>query len=283
MNLDYDDELIRGLAAEDPAASLEDGDADVVRARIESGRVEPPRSPRSPRSPRRSATAVVAGLGVAAALAVALLILLPAGSPVGGGTESALAIERQADEIVLRIEDPTASDEQMNAELEEAGIDGVRVLSLPGPDEDVGTWAGVAEFGLTCKGHLPSYGGDVNIPPVKPYTSGPADNRDMIDLNFPNAYGPGAPPPREVAVGRNVVGTPYSGAVARIDARTIDYPYNSAKVLVPIKPDDGSISNEIGVEQLRSLGGEFATIANELEQPASCEDLGMKPLPRPRH
>lgn len=278
MSGEQNDELIRRLAAEDPAANLEEGEGLArVRAQIAAGR--PPQESWL----RRRRGGIVLGLATAAAMALALVILLAADTPVGGGTEPALAIERTPREIVLRIEDPTASDEQMNAELETAGIEGVRVLSLPGPDKDVGTWAGAAEFGLNCEGHTTSYGGDVNIPAVKEYTTGPADNRDLIDLDdlielsYPN--GEEALGQSEIAVGISELATPYSGTVARIDAKTIDGPGNSTKVLVPIKPEDGVTSNEIGVEQLRALGGQFAVIADRLESQSTCEDLGYRPVP----
>ena len=77
------------------------------------------------------------------ALAVAALALALVGSLLvtGGRAPSALAIERTDEYISLRIEDPTASAEEMNRELRERGID-VEVETVPVPPDEVGDWVG---------------------------------------------------------------------------------------------------------------------------------------------
>ena len=82
-----------------------------------------------------------------AALAVALPTLLALGL-AGGITaqpDPALAVEREGNWIVLRIEDAEASAEQMSAELAEAGVD-AEVRVVPAAPERSGRWACVAEL-----------------------------------------------------------------------------------------------------------------------------------------
>jgi hypothetical protein len=220
--------------------------------------------------PRR----LVLGLSAAiVAVAVgAALILLGGGS---GAPEPALAIERTARWVTLKIEDPTASDEQMNDELAAAGIERTRVLALPGSPKDVGTWAGFADVAPICQGGASRFGSyGVDIPVVKEYTRGPEDNRDLIDVAFPLGTG-------VLAVGE--IGTPYSGDTVRLETDTVDDPKYAAKVLVPIRAeteDDTEWSNVIGPEQLIALGGVFAEYGHAVEDgEATCEELGLSENP----
>ncbi|HEV3000839.1 MAG TPA: hypothetical protein VGW75_08900 [Solirubrobacteraceae bacterium] len=104
---------------------------DEVRANLLAGIAA--RRRRS-RTLRRRAFAAVA----AAAAGIALAAVLTAGDPEGG---TALAIERHAQWIEVRLVDPQAPREDMASELRAAGIDAEVRLVPAGPDQ-VGTWIG---------------------------------------------------------------------------------------------------------------------------------------------
>jgi hypothetical protein len=218
---------------------------------------------------------LVLGLAGAGALAAIGALALLTGGNVATSPDPALAIERTPKWVILRIENPDASDEEMNAELAAAGIDRIRVISLPGSPRDVGTWAGHAEFGPICAGGVDRFGDyGVDIPVAREYTTGPEDNRDLIDLTVPPTTG-------ALAVGE--VGTPYSGDTARIDTDAVDDPRYTAMILVPIRAereDDTIWSNVIGTEQLIALGGVFEGYGRALEDgETTCEEFGLKPHP----
>lgn len=85
----------------------------------------------------RPAQLALPALAVGLAITSALLVT----SLLTGGTQNALAIERTEEFINLRIEDPSASAERMNAELRDRGID-VEVQLVPVPPSEVGNWVG---------------------------------------------------------------------------------------------------------------------------------------------
>lgn len=260
------------LRSEDPTKDRpeEPGERDAVRART-AALLEDERPLRQRRWPRLAiATAVVliiAGVG---------LSLVLGGS--SSGPESALAIDKGPKWVTLTIKDPSASDAEMNAELAAAGIDRVRVRSVPGPAKGVGTWAGYAEFGPTCQGGVKKFGFGVDIPATTPFSPANRHSADsMIKLTVPH--------PDSGALHGEVLGSPYSGATLRIDAQTIDDPSNSAKVLVPIRPktprDVQQHENQIGPSELIALGGVFAQYGHAYQDGrTSCSDFGLKPIRR---
>lgn len=98
---------------------------------------------------RRRRYAVSAGTAVVAVVAVAGLILLPAGR--GGWTSPALAIERVSGVFNVRVLNENADPEQMQAELEAAGIP-VRVEAAASTPSGVGRWlAGAFPDGYEVK------------------------------------------------------------------------------------------------------------------------------------
>jgi hypothetical protein len=263
------DEILNRIRADDPAPSAEEppGEREAVRARAMG-------STQSGLGRRRSLrpSLVAAGLAAVVVLGAALALIL-GGS--GSGPAPALAIERGKNTITLRIEDATASDEEMNDELEAAGIDRVRVLSVPGPPDAVGTWAGYVELGATCQGGVKRYGYGVDIPSrLENGEQHPSDR--LIHVTIPESNGPLQVSP---------AGTPFSGATLRLDARTVDSPDDAAKILVPVRAesrDDQRGANAIGVDQLMALGGVFAQYGEAAaDGHTSCEEFGLKPYPPP--
>jgi hypothetical protein len=271
MRDELDNEILERLRSEDPAAGHPEspGERDAVRsrivARLEAGGGPPGRSIR----PR-----IAIALGLALIVTGVGLTLLLGGSATG--PEPALAIDKGDQWVTLTIEDPTASDAHMNSELAAAGIDRVRVRSVPGPEKGVGTWAGYAEFGPACQGGVNRFGFGVNIPSAGPTT--PANRHsaeNLIDLAVPKA-------PKGGGLSVETLGSPYSGASLRIDAKTIDDPRNSAKVLVPIRaksPQDPPHATQIGASELVALGGVFAEYGKAFEDGrTACSDFGLKPV-----
>jgi hypothetical protein len=264
------DELLRRLGAEDPAkggANIEtSGERDAVRSRVRELLAESSAS-KSHRPPR---------LGLVAAAAVALLAVGVALALTLGGSSSgpaqALAIEKTPKWVTLRITDPNAPDAQMNQELADAGIDRVRVHSVPGPPKAVGTWAGYVEVGPRCLGGVTLFGDDVDIPISRPFNR---TNRhgaeDLFDLRLPHRSG---------ALIAEEAGDPYSKSVVRIPAHAVDNRRNAAKVLVPVRPrspDDTPAASDIGADQLIALGGVFAQYGQAVKSgQTSCSDFGLK-------
>src|SRR5919198_1539657 len=168
---------------------------------------------------------VVGGGIAAAALAVGLGLTLGGSSSVPA---RALAIEKTPKWVTLRLTNPNASDAQMNQELADAGIDRVRVHSVPGDPRSVGTWAGYVEVGPRCLGGVTRFGYDVDISVSHPYNRANRHGaEDLFDLKLPHRSG---------ALIAEEVGDPYSKSVVRIPTDAVDNRRNAAKVLVPVRP-----------------------------------------------
>jgi hypothetical protein len=179
--------------------------------------------------------------------------------------------------VTLRLTNPNASDAQMNQELADAGIDRVRVRSVPGDPRSVGTWAGYVEFGPNCQRGVTRFGYDVDMPVSHPYNRANRHGaEDLFDLTLPRRSG---------ALTAEEAGDPYSKSVVRIPTDSIDDPRNAAKILVPVRPrspGDSSAANDIGAEQLIALGGVFAQYGEAIQTgQTSCADFGLKPYPKP--
>lgn len=280
MSIERDnDKILDRLRKENPATESEvaaterPGEREAIRQRA-MRLAQDSRSPASNRRRMAHPGRLVMGVSAAiAGLAVGAVLILLGGS--SRSPEPALAIERTDRWVTLKIEDPTASDEQMNDELAAAGIERIRVLALPGSPKGVGTWAGFADVAPFCQGGASRFGSyGIDIPVVKEYTRGPEDNRDLIDLAFPLGTG---------VLAVSETGTPYSGDTLRLETETVDDPKYAAKVLVPIRAereDDTEWSNVIGPAQLVALGGVFADYGDAVEDgEATCEEFGLSEHP----
>lgn len=268
------DELLRRLRADDPA-TRGDAEAPGQRESVRSGAKDLLRSGSSQRGPRVARPRIAVAAVIALVVIGLVLALTIDGS--SSGPAPALAIEKTPKWVSLRITDPTAPDSQMNQELADAGINRVRVHSVPGAPKAVGTWAGYAEVGIQgCQGGT-RFGYDVDIPPAHPYNRANRHGaEDQFDLKIPRRTG---------RVAAEELGTPYSKSTVRIQADTIDSHRNTVKVLVPIRPrspDDTSASNDITLDQLIGYGGPFAQYGDAIKSgQGSCSDFGLKRYPKP--
>ena len=232
-------------------------------ARLASDSPHPKRWITRPRVAIAAAVLVVAiGLGVVLAL-----------GDSSSGPATALAIEKTPKWITLRLTDPTAPDAQMNQELADAGIDRVRVHSVPGPPRAVGTWAGFLELGDRCHGGVTQFGYSVDIPPFTPFNhTNYHGGQHQFRLTFPQRTG---------AVIAPVTGTPFSKSTVRLLTDSVDDPRNALKVLVPVRPrnpNDPPTAHDFGTDQLVALGGLFARYGEAIQTgQTSCADLGLKP------
>ena len=168
------DDLIERLRAEDPAAEGTDAEAPGEREAIRSRVRELLESDSQPTARRLFRPRLVF-----AAVTVLLALGLALGLTLGGsssGPARALAIEKSSKWVTLRLTNPNASDAQMNQELADAGIDRVRVHSVPGDPRSVGTWAGYVEVGPRCLGGVTRFGYDVDISVSHPYNRDPRRN-----------------------------------------------------------------------------------------------------------
>jgi hypothetical protein len=264
------DELLNRLRAEDPAkgeTTETPGERDAVRtrARVLLASDSEAKTHR-PLRLRLVAAALIVLLAVGVGLALSL-----GGS--SSGPAQALAIEKTPKLVTLRITNPNAPDAQMNQELADAGIDRVRVHSVPGAPKAVGTWAGYVELGPHCLGGVTRYGYDVDFSTVKHYNRRTKHgSTGQFDLTLPRHPGGGALTAQEA-------GQSGSTSTARIPTNSIDDPRVSAKILIPVRPkgpDDPPDANDIGVDQLIALGGVFAQYGEAIQSGhTSCQDFGM--------
>src|SRR4051794_4849561 len=194
------DDLIQRLRAEDPAAEGADTEAPGEREEVRS-RVRTLLESDS----RPTARRVLRPRFVFAAVFVLLAVGIGLGLALGGsssGPARALAIERSSKWVTLRLANPSASDTEMNQELADAGIDRVRVRSVPGDPKSVGSWAGYVEFGPHCQRGATRFGYDVDIPVSHPYNRANRHGaEDLFDLTIPHHSG---------ALISEEVGDPYS-------------------------------------------------------------------------
>jgi hypothetical protein len=269
------DELLQRLSAEDPASGTAEapGEREAVRARAtELLTADSPAPVRHSMRPRLAIAAVLVVLAVGVVLSLTL-----GGS--SSGPEPALAIEKSKQWVTLRLKDPTASDEEMNQELADAGIDRVRVHSVPGAPKAVGTFAGWTEFQPRCKGWSGRFGSEVDMAISHPYNRANRHGaEDQFDLTIPSHSG---------VLYSQEVGTPYSKSIARLPADDVNDPRSAAKLLVPIRPrstDDAPDADQIGPDQLVALGGVFAEYGDAINSgETSCPDFGLKPEPKHRY
>jgi hypothetical protein len=131
------EDAVELLARADPVrpADLEPR-VEAARSRAVLGAIMAARVPQArPRRARRAFRVAIPVGGLALVGAIVLASLLPGRAP------NALAIERTARYIDLRIEEPAAGANRMNEELRERGID-IEVQMVPVPQSEVGHWVG---------------------------------------------------------------------------------------------------------------------------------------------
>ena len=181
MTADERDPILERLREVDPAR-VESGDEPLVRAgvkrRVESALRPPDRGRRT-----RRAGLVVAGAGVLAVV-VAIMFGGGGGGGLAPGPEPALAIEKAPNSVTLTIDDPAAGADEMNRELETAGIDRVRVVSVPGSPNHAGTWAGSIDIGADCEDAPVRAGYGIRIP-YRVIDTAPAPGQGFVDLELP--------------------------------------------------------------------------------------------------
>ena len=229
-------------------------------------------------------------------LAIGMALALTLGGS-SSGPARALAIDKGPRWVTLTLEDPQASEDEMNQELADAWIDRVRVRSVPGPPQAVGTWAGFALIGPYCRGvHFVN---DVRIPRSsrRPATSATIHRtKGRFDLTLPrrgvlsgvfsvNRHPPAGLWRSALRVGAlRVMKIPgISKSTVRVRTASLDNPgKTSAKVLIAIRPpspDDPPEADDIGIEQLKALGGVFADYGQAIESgDTACSNFGLKPL-----
>jgi hypothetical protein len=271
------DELLKRLHAEDPASDRDaetPGEREAVRSRVtKSLEADSGQTSRRILRPRMAIAAVLLVLAVGVGLSLIIGASSSAPAP-------ALAIDKGQKWVTLTLKDPAASDAEMNQELADAGIERVRVRSVPGEPKAVGTWAGYIELGPHCQGGVSRFGYNVDIPISRPFNRGNRHGAEnQFDLTLPNHSG---------ALRRTQeVGTPFSKSTVRLPSDSVDDPRNAAKVLVPVRPrspDDAADANDIGADQLIALGGVLAQYGEAVKDgQTSCSDFGLKPLPKPTY
>ena len=178
--------------------------------------------------------------------------------------------------MTLTIEDADASADEMNQELEAAGIDRVRVFSVPGSPNHAGTWAGHIELAAKCEGAPNRLGYGIRIP-YHVIDAPPAPGRGVVHLDLPQG-----PTQSDRVIGASVGLADGSGKRAIVSTDTEDGSTYAPSVLIAIRSpldSDGPDAKTFGVEQLAALGGDFERYAQALsDRRAVCEELGFERL-----
>jgi hypothetical protein len=272
MTDDQRDPILDRLREADPTRA-DDGQEAIVRARVKQ-RGEEALGPNGSRKRAWRTGLVLAGAGVAAAIVLAV-VLLGDGDGLSPGPEPALAIERAPNGVTLTIENPNATDEQMNQELADAGISRVRVFSVPGSPNHAGTWGGTIDFGANCEGAPNHLGYGVRVP-SHVIDAPPAPGRDFVHLDLPLATSPNSK--QAIFGGLGMQGG--AGKRAVVSTRS-DESVDAPIVLIAIRPrgeDDAPDAKTFGVDDLAALGGDFARYAQAMQDGHSeCDELGFKP------
>jgi hypothetical protein len=273
MTADERDPILDRLSEVDPAKGAEPGDEALVRANVKR-RAELQLAPPDP--PRRFRRTGLLVTGAAALTTTALVIVFAGGGDgLAPGPERALAIEKGPNGVTLTIEDAGASADEMNDELEAAGIDGVRVFSVPGSPNHAGTWAGSIDLAARCAGAPSVLGSGIRIP-YHVLDAPPAPGHGFIHVGLPQG-----PTGSDQAVTATVALQSGSGKRAIVSTRTEDGSTYAPAVLIAIRSrleSDGPDAKTFGVDDLAALGGDFEPYAQALEDGrASCDELGLGP------
>jgi hypothetical protein len=273
MTADESDPILDRLSEVDPARQG-GGDEALVRANVKRRAEEVLGRPDPPRRSRRTGLLVAGGAGLAAA--VLAIVFAGGGDGLSPGPERALAIEKGPNGVTLTIEDADASAQEMNDELADAGIDNVRVFSVPGSPNHAGRWGGTISLSANCEGAPNRLGYGVRF--SRHTIDAPAaPGRDFVDIDLPLAKSLNS---RQAISGG--VGT-MSGAGKRavVSTRTADGSTYAPAVLIAIRArgdGDPPDAKTFGVDDLAALGGDFEPYAQALSDGhADCEELGLEP------
>ena len=268
------DPILDRLRDADPARA-DDGDEAVVRAQVKRRAERAHRSLNPLRRPRRPGL-LVAGAAGLAAVGLAI-VFVGGGDGLAPGPERALAIEKGSNGVTLTIEDADASADEMNQELAAAGIDRVRVFSVPGSPNHAGTWAGHIDLAALCEGGPNRVGYGVRIP-YHVVDSPPAPGQGVVQIELPQAS-----VSSDQAISATLGVQSGSGKRAIVSTRTADGSTYAPSVLIAIRSradGDAADAKAFGVDDLAALGGDFEPFAQALSDGhADCGELGLDPLP----
>lgn len=185
----------------------------------------------------------------------------------------ALELKHTRTGVTLTIRDPHATAAEMNREIAAAGIDRVRVMTVPGSAHHAGTWAGTVSMYARCEGAPSRIGYGVRIA-FHPDSGRPAPSPHFIDLTFPQT--------RRTVVGASLILQRGAGKRAVISTRDLDPAIYAPAVLVAIKQRHlyiGPEDKDFGSKQLLELGGLFAPYGEALaDGRGRCRELGYAPL-----
>lgn len=272
MTADERDPILDRLRDVDPART-DEADEALVRANVKRRVERALRPPNSPRPFRRTRLLVAVAGGLAAA--VLAIVLAGGGDGLTPGPERALAIQKGPNGVTLTIEDAEASADEMNQELEAAGIDRVRVFSVPGSPNHAGTWAGAIDLIADCEGAPNRAGFGVRIP-YHVLDAPRAPGQGVVDIELPQG-----PMGRDQAIAASMGLQSGSGKRAIVSTRTADGSTYAPAVLIAIRSrleNDGADAKVFGVDDLAALGGDFEPYAQALSDgQADCEELGLEP------
>jgi hypothetical protein len=265
------DPLLERLRAIDPA-DADPGDEARIRARVIL-RGEAALDDRVLPRWRPAPKLVLAGGGAVVA-AVLAIVLFGGGDSFAPGPGHALAIERTENGVQLTIANASASANQMNRELAEAGIDRVRVISVPGSPNHAGTWGGTVQFNAACEGGPTRSGFGIRIA-YHPDNGVPAPGQDFVDLRLPQR-------------GKVVAGLTLqrgAGKRAVVSRDFIDNTNYAPAILVAIHArtgDEPPDAKRLAARDLIDMGGVFAPYGEAMaDGHGECSELDFEPLPPP--
>jgi hypothetical protein len=266
---DDHDELLEHLRDADPGR--ETGDEPAVRASVKRRAIDAATEPPRRRWTPRRTVVIAVGAGALAAVAAGLALFGDDGG-IAPGPERALAIERGPKGVTLTITDPDANAGEMNAELAQAGIDRVRVISVPGSRSHVGTWAGTIDLMANCEGGPTRAGFGVRIA-YHPDSGLPAAS-GLVHMKLP-----------EKGDIRGSV-TLQSGAGKRAIVSTEDtLPKYGPAILIAVHPRSDSESpgaKDVTADDLIALGGVFKQYGDAISDGfGECSELGLSPMAPP--
>jgi hypothetical protein len=264
-----DDPTLDRLREIDPAAR-DDGAESTVRENV--ARRAERQLGQAERAPRRRRVKLLAACAAGAAAAGIALVLFTNGDGLGPGPERALAIESTPKGVTLTITDPNASSDEMNRELEHAGIERVRVISVPGSANHAGTWGGTISLISNCTGGTTRSGFGVRIV-YHPDNGVPAAAR-VVHLKLP-----------EQGRIRASLGLQSGAGKRAIVSTEIGDPRYSPTILIAIhqrsksEPDS---AKDVTADDLIGLGGVFGQYGNAVaDGDGRCGELGLEPPPKP--
>lgn len=271
MTAGDNDPILDRLRRIDPARDDDGAEAIVresVRRRGQADLGDPGRKRRSLRT-----KLVIAGAGAAAAVGSAI-VLFGGGGGLAPGPERALAIEKGPNGVTLTIADADATADEMNRELEQAGIDRVRAISVPGSPTHAGTWGGKIDVAALCEDGTRKIGFGVRYS-YHPDNGVPAPAQDFVDLQLPQRGQVAA----SISLQRG------AGKRAIVSKETIGDPDYAPTILIAIHPrsdNEPETAKQFTADDLIEMGGVFAPFGEAMaDGEGRCSELGLAPLPDP--